>query len=187
MEKRTFEKNAAMRIFILLTLIGTLISVSSCNLNSSSGALDYNNVIVDEQTKILEMFVAFTELQGDQLNELDKARLKIIDQCTASLTVLERLSDYEGNIRFRDAAIELFRFYRMTCENAYKEMIDILRKGEEITEVDLKRLEEINASVEAREVVLDNALQAAQEEFTGKYNISLQKTEMQDKIDEMNK
>jgi hypothetical protein len=175
-----------MRIFLLLTLIGTLFNLSSCNLNPGAGALEYNNVIVDEQTKILEMFVAFTELQGDQLEELDKARLRIIDQCTASLKILEGLSDYEGNTRFRDAAIELFRFYRMTCENAYKEMIDILGKGEDITDSDLKRLEEINAAVEAREVILDNALQAAQEEFTGKYNISLQKTEMQDKIDQMN-
>lgn len=177
-----------MKLFFLFSLLFITLTLGSCNLNSTSGALDYNNQIVDEQTKILEKFVAFTEI-GDgenRLKELDKARMDIVNQCESSLKIVEALAPYEGNTRFRDAAIELFRFYKTTCEGSYKEMIEILGKEENITDEDITRLEEINSGVEQRELVLDNALQAAQEEFTKKYNIDLQETEMQKKIDDMN-
>jgi hypothetical protein len=160
---------------------------ASCDLNKQERALEYNNTIADEQMKIMEKFIAFIELDSEDMNEMDAARLKIVEQCVKSISVIEKLPPFEGDAQFRDAALQLFRFYKRSSEQSYREMIDILRKGELMTEEDQERLIEINDEVTADEAKLDEQLSKAQEVFSKKYNFNLEKkSEIQDEIDAIN-
>jgi hypothetical protein len=169
-----------LSLFILLPIL------YSCDLNKQQSALDYNNTIVDEQLKIMEKFMTFIELDAENLDEMDAARLEIVAQCKISITEVEKLPAFEGDPTFRDTALQLFRFYKRSSEISYKEMIDILRKGEMMTEEDQYRLVTINEEVTYDEVDLDNKLSIAQDAFSKKYNFKLEKPEIQDEIDAIN-
>jgi hypothetical protein len=169
-----------LSLFILLSIL------NSCDLNKQQSALDYNNTIVDEQMKIMEKFITFIELDAEDLDEMDAARLEIVAQCKTSIAEVEKIPAFEGDPTFRDAALQLFRFYKRSSEISYKEMIDILRKGEMMTEEDEDRLAAINDEVTYDEVDLDNKLSMAQDAFSKKYNFKLEKPEIQDEIDAIN-
>jgi hypothetical protein len=169
-----------LSLFILLPIL------YSCDLNKQQSALDYNNTIVDEQLKIMEKFMTFIELDAENLDEMDAARLEIVVQCKTSIAEVEKLPAFEGDPTFRDTALQLFRFYKRSSEISYKEMIDILRKGEMMTEEDQYRLVTINEEVTYDEVDLDNKLSIAQDAFSKKYNFKLEKPEIQDEIDAIN-
>jgi len=176
-----------MKSVRLLSLFILLPILYSCDLNKQQSALDYNNTIVDEQMKIMEKFMRFIELETEDLDEMDAARSEIVAQCKTSIAEVEKLAAFEGDPTFRDAALQLFRFYKHSSEISYKEMIDILRKGEMMTEEDEERLIEINEAVTADETELDEQLSKAQEVFSKKYNFNLEKkSEIQDEIDAIN-
>ncbi len=173
-----------LSLFIPLSLL--LVLFNSCDLNKQQNALDYNNTIVDEQMKIMEKFITFIELDTEDMDEMDAARQEIVKQCKISIDVVEKLPAFDGDASFRDTALRLFRFYQQSSEVAYKEMIDILRKGELMTEEDEERLVTINEEVTKDEAELDAQLSQAQEVFSKKYNFQLEKPEIQDKIDAIN-
>lgn len=175
-----------MKLVRILSLFILLPILYSCDLNKQQSALDYNNTIVDEQMKIMEKFMTFIELDAEDLDEMDAARLEIVAQCKTSIAAVEKLTAFEGDPTFRDAALQLFRFYKRSSEISYKEMIDILRKGELMTEEDEDRLAAINEEVTHDEVDLDNKLSMAQDAFSKKYNFKLEKPEIQDEIDAIN-
>lgn len=147
--------------------------------------VDYNNTIIEAQQAIVEKMLAFGNSFQGIGDETEKIRKEIITACDESIKKVSALEDYEGNTRVRNAAVALFKFYKQITDKEYKELQDILAKGENITEEDLARIEEINMSITERETVLDNELQSAQQEFASKHNFSIQRNSMQNEIDAM--
>lgn len=177
-------------IFILSALL------FACNTNTAdtenpelaeaySSPVEYNNKIIDAQQNIVEKMLAFGNSFQNVGEETDNIRKEIIVACDESIKKVSELKDYEGNTRVRNAALALFKFYKQITDKEYKELQDILSKAENITEEDLVRIEEINASITEREISLDNELQSAQQEFASKHNFSIQRNSMQNEIDEM--
>jgi hypothetical protein len=161
--------------------------ISACGIKPRMSPIEYNDMIVTEQNKIIKSVFAYVDAVSTGNEKAEKARLSMVEQCKSSLKVVNSMEDYEGNVRLRDAAIDLFKFYLTLSEESFKEISEINEKGEEITIEDLERLQVLESAMDKKEIVLDNALSSAQEEFAKKYNFQLGENKYQKEVDELNK
>lgn len=172
--------------FVALSLVLLLIlSLQACSNTPQLSPQEYNNTIVDEQNKIIEKILAYSNLSGVNPEKAEKKRIEAIKQCEASLKVVQDLPDYNGDLELRDAAIELFLFYRKMTEESFKEIGEIVAKGEEITTEDMEKLMQLETAMEKKEIILDNALSKAQIRFSKKYNFNLSESSVQKEIDSL--
>ena len=168
------------RFFFLL--IPTIFS--ACGSKSSQmSAVDYNDAIVNEQNKIIEHILAMSNATYD-IAESDQHRLKIIEQCDSSIAIVGAMEPFDGNSDLRDAAVNLFRFYKDIASTDFKRILEILDMDEP-TDADYEELDQIDAKIAERELPLDAAFQNAQKAFSDKNNLQLLKNEYQDAIDGM--
>ena len=165
-----------------LFLLSVLFVLFSCNMDKM-GPVEYNDAIVGEQSKITEKFLSLMNTFGTDLAQCEPLRLDILKQCDESISIVSAMSDYNGSTRMRDAALALFNFYKEINSNEYKEMLDILQKGEEITKDDIARLTELEQLIASREIPLDAEFQNAQQEFATQNNIQIRENELQKEID----
>ncbi len=163
-----------------------LVLVSACGLKPSMSPIEYNDMIVTEQNKIIQTVFDYIDAVSNGKGDPEKKRLLMVDQCKESLKVVQGMDDYEGNVRLRDAAVDLFKFYLTLAEDSFKEIAEINNKGEEITEEDLERLSKLESEMDKKETILDNALSSAQDEFAQKYNFKLSENKYQKEVDELN-
>lgn len=147
------------------------------------GPVEYNDAIVSEQSKITEKFLSLMNIVETDLDQCEPLRLDIIKQCNESISIVSAMSDYNGSNRMRDAALALFHFYKEINMNEYKEMLDILRKREEMTMDDMTRLRELEQQITTREIPLDVEFQSAQQEFATQNNIQIRENGLQKEID----
>lgn len=177
-----------MEIINLLNMRGFLLPISmlfvlfSCNMDKM-GPVEYNDAIVGEQTKITEKFLVLMNQVESDLDQCEPLRFDIIKQCDESISIVSAMSDYNGSTRMRDAALALFHFYKEINMNEYKEMLDILKKGEEMTLDDVTRLSELEQQITSRETGLDAEFQNAQQEFAMQNNIQIRENNLQKEID----
>jgi hypothetical protein len=143
--------------------------------------VEYNDAIITEQNKIIEHILMMSNNVLDP-DLAEKSRLSIIDQCENSISLLELMSDYEGNTELRDAALNLFGFYKDVASNEFKQMLNIL-KSPELSKEDYEALALLDQKIAAKEEPFDLAFQSAQMNFSMKYNLQLQKNQFQDAID----
>ena len=116
--------------------------------------------------------------------ESDQHRLKIIEQCDSSIAIVGAMEPFDGNSDLRDAAVNLFRFYKYIASTDFKRILEILDMDEP-TDADYEELDQIDAKIAERELPLDAAFQNAQKAFSDKNNLQLLKNEYQDAIDGM--
>lgn len=146
---------------------------------------EYNDVIISEQTKIMTIMLdMFDYIETGEYDKSEALRQQLVTQCEASVKAVKELPDYSGNTEMRDAAAELFTFYRDVTNEEYKEMIEILQK-ESIEVEDILKITALEADLSKREEAMDARFQAAQENFAKKHNLILTKNELQDDIDRL--
>lgn len=156
--------------------------VFACGSKSSQiSAVDYNDSIVNEQNKIIEHILAMSNATYD-IVECDKHRLKIIEQCDSSLALVGAMNPFDGNSDLRDAALNLFKFYKDIASNDFKRILEILNMDEP-ADADYEELDQIDAKIAERELTLDASFQNAQKAFSEKHNLELLKNEYQDALD----
>ncbi len=166
--------------FIALLLITTV----SCNSTPKMTALEYNDAIINEQSKIVEVILKFNSNDGTDMQAFEDVRKEIVTQCDSSIMKITALSDFDGSTEFRDAGIELFRFYKDISSNEYRQMLEILEKGD-FTEEDLEDLTTIQKAIETKEAPKDARFQSAQQAFAKDNNITIGNNALQDQIDAM--
>ena len=171
-----------MKVYIFLLTVSFLL-LHSCNSKPNMTPVEYNDTIIKEQTKIIElMFDLVAKIETD-LDGCEAIRLKTITQCDSSIQLVSKMEPYNGDATMRNTAIDLFKFYEKAYKNEYKEMIQILQLGEEITEEDMTRMATLNEELAKKEATFDNAFQAAQKSFAKNNNIMIQDNKLQKKID----
>jgi hypothetical protein len=149
--------------------------------------VEYNDAIINEQTKISKVMLDMAGAFGTDINKAEIYRKVLVKQCELSIETTKKLPPYDGSTKFRDAGVALYSFYKAISEKEYKEMIDILKKGSEITEDDITTLTNLEKQIGEKEIALDDAFQLAQVEFAKKYNLQLEENKMQDDIDNLAK
>lgn len=181
------KKLCKLSLSIILTL--ALWGLNTGCQNSTKSPVDYNNEIIDNQSKIIQKIInlsnSFDKRDANEMENLYQVLKKQIDE---SIDTISNLDEYEGNTQFRDASIKLFKFYQSVVGKEYREMIDILKKKDsELSQKDVDRIDALTIDISKREEGLDEEFAKVQKEFADKYNIQIQENILQKKIDKMGK
>ncbi len=164
--------------------------VVSCGPKNKDGevnfetALDYNNYIIDLQSKTIKSILGFAD--ACQLAEEATMRSsyeKFQKQAKESLTELKKLGSFDGNTDFRDKAVGLFSFYVEVADKDYKKMLDLLLK-DNFVDADQAEIDKIVTKVSDKEVIFDEAFAKAQTDFAAKNNLQITKNALQNQIDD---
>jgi len=140
-------------MLVSIALISPLKSISQTK--SFDEPIEYNDYIIGLQNEIgveIQAFISAVTNDGksDALASLNNL-IAVIDK---KITDLSNLSDFEGNTEFRDAGLELFKFYKSIAVNEYKEFVEI--KFKEIADDDDNtKLEEIVKRIQENEKEYD--------------------------------
>ncbi len=149
-------------------------------------AVEYNDYIVNRQSTIMKKILGLSEIKDDQLDSanlmMDRYALEIEDL----ITDLKGMPPYKKDSALRDAAIDLFAFYKKTFGNDYKQLIRIRQEGGAMTEEGVAEMNKIVEDISLKESKLDEAFQTAQKNFAKDNNIRLMENKMQKEIDKMN-
>lgn len=140
-------------------------------------ALEYNNYIIDEQNKIGQLIVRFNDLVATSNNAEARKLLtgEMATQARASLRSISQMPAYNGDTKFRGAAVDLFSFYMVCFEKQYLQLLNIVTKEGDITTEDLDTIQKVQKEVEETEKKYDDAFSEAQNAFAKKNNITLNK------------
>lgn len=168
---------------ILLSLSFLVIQLIGFSQNST--AIEYNDKIISEQTKIILLTLEMNDYLETDLVKCEEIRVEIIKQCESSIGVVQKMSAFEGNSDLKNAAVNLFTFYKETYTTEFLQLIEILNKGELITDDDIIALTEISELVANKEIPIDAAFEKAQNEFAERHNFVIEENELQQEIDEM--
>lgn len=144
----------------------------------------YNDKIIGEQSKIMKIIIAMGD-QNKTVEDVEKMRLELSAQCKESISTIEKMEGYDGDSKMKNAALKLFKFYLNSSDNLYKEMLEIVKKGEAITEADMARLTEIQTLMTEQEKPFDAEFQGAQKAFASKHNLMLMQNTLQSEIDNL--
>ena len=113
----------------LLLFCIMIIMFTSCT-PSKEDAIKYNDLIIDQQTLIVEKINNLYEAMNDfehpeKIEEAYQNALKQIDKGSESVSKME---NFGGKSDFREASIKLFVIYKSVVQNELKAMIDIVKK-----------------------------------------------------------
>lgn len=148
--------------------------------SAQTSAIEFNDMIVEEQTKIGQRIIDFnTAVENSAPTDLPLQLT--LDQTKASIAVVEKLSWQDG-AALKKSALELFKFYQSIVANEYVEMVKIVEKPE-LVDADITRINELLASITDREAVLDADFAAQQEAFAKLNGFTLERNELQDELD----
>lgn len=164
-----------------LALVLLVIAAVAAGCGEKIDATDYNNKIVGEQDKITHTMLAVVEKinAGDYTAALAGLE-KSVSQCDSSVQTVTAMQPYEGDAHFRDAALDLFKYYKKALNEDYRHLIEILIKNDgDITEEDSNKIEVINKDIETQEAKYVKAVNDAQQEFCKKYNVVLAPNNLQ--------
>jgi hypothetical protein len=82
-------------------------------------ATDYNDYIVDLQTRIGQAMILFNDHVSSETATMSSSKPyfeEMLKTTRESIKFLEKLEPWEKNSEMKDAAMNLFRFYEMTID-----------------------------------------------------------------------
>ncbi len=184
------------RYVLSLTLLFALMLLSTAvygKPKNTVSPLDYNNRLIAIQNTVIQTLLDFTNtLQAIDKEDLSNSFKKVEKEYSNIKKVagqavkdIRKQKPYNNDDSFRKAMQDLIEFYQSIIKNEYREMINIIKKGDRMTQDDIRRLEELQASISERENVYDKRLDETQNAFAEKYGLQLKENEYQDKIDKM--
>ena len=172
------------KICYIFTIVVLLLAVNACK-NATPGkisfasAVEYNDFLVKQQKDVLGTQTAFS----DAIDALDfspssdsNLTYKFRQFGKAAKIALDTVNKMEGwnnNTQFRDDAIKMFQFWNDAYNREYKEMINLLLKGQDLTDEDQDRMNKVGADVDAKEQGLINTFLESQKKFASENNIVL--------------
>ena len=163
-----------MRLFyFLLFFVGMSLSTSAQKVEFKTG-LEYNNYIIDLQSRIGQSIAAFnSSVDSGSASYTHSKRELIVKTVDEVLVKMKKLPAYNGNSEFRSASISLFEFYKACAEKEYKELVDLVLGSSQLNDAGKKRLNELMADVTSKEQVFDENFAAAQKKFADANNFTL--------------
>jgi hypothetical protein len=152
-----------------------VVLTQGCNIGSKVSADDYNDKIVREQIAILKSNLNFSKLLSS--SDIKGARKALNDtkiQCESSIEILSTMEPLNGDSKFRDKTLELFRFYKRIFTNDYKTVLDIIA-APPATQEGIERIYAITAAITLEEEKLHKELKEEQFAFAKKHRMAIVK------------
>lgn len=142
---------------------------------------EYNDYIIDRQSTVIKNIMAFSRTAKTNLDSAKSLLSKYEIETDSLIVDLKGMPDYKGDSTLRNAAVNLFGFYKTIFGRAYKEMIDIRLSGGDETAI-----QTIVERISREQEGLDKSFQNAQKAFVKKNKMELKENEMQKEIDKLN-
>ncbi len=140
---------------------------------------DYNDYIVLEQAVVGNKIEDFNKaLATEQLKEAKKIHAELLGQLDVSITKIGTLGDYKGNTAFKNAAFELFVYYKMVVETDYAAVIKLVEK-EGVNDKTFGRINTIFTTIQRDEAVMYGQFDRAQKAFAEEFKMKLGENEFE--------
>jgi hypothetical protein len=151
-----------------------------------NNAVEYNQYIVNKQTEVMHMVIAYIEtVQTDPQRALDSlsVQAKEVDNIIKDL---KGMPAYKGNTEMRDAAIESFNFYADVFRNEYKQMTELILSIDSTgaTDEQMALNEKITADVTKREQVIVDKFLKSQKAFAKENRLKLEENKAEKEFEE---
>lgn len=144
---------------------------------------EYNDYIVSRQSTLVRAMLEFDKLSKDDLDAAVNLLNRNAQDAELIIIEVKGMPPYKGDSSLRDAAVNLFSFYKRLYSVTYPQMIAIRKKGEAITDEDIAEIVRLSDKVTSEEEGLDKTLLEAQELFAQRNNMKLQENAIQRKVD----
>jgi hypothetical protein len=146
--------------------------------------VEYSNYIVDEQEKVGQQFIEFSNmlLSNNNVSANEAKRQEVIKQIELSLRRLRNMAPFKEGSALRNEAVAVFEAYRDLHVNDYAKVAVLVSNKES----SLDALEEyFQLQVKAEKKMVDYAvrLRTAQAKFAESYKLTLLHNPMQDQFD----
>lgn len=153
-------------IFLVFTIIaaGIFIVVISAN---SSGPVKYSKKLIQEYEKVQEELSSLEEaIDSRSFLTLKMLRKKSKLLIFRSIAKINQMDDYEGDVKFRAAVLNLLDFYDRFVQDDLLELLDICQKDRSArSDYDLSRLDQVKEDFFKREKNYLRDVQKAKDEF----------------------
>jgi hypothetical protein len=184
--KKESAANDSTTTNLLAISKATIVNKDSCAngyfIKSSYG---YNNFIIDNQAYILEKNMLFIKAldSGAPQDKLEEAYKKLTEQTQYSTDSLEKLCPFNGNVEFKQAGVELFKFYQEAWTE-YKGLLEVTNKKDRVKAYDkiAQRFHEVHSKTEK---MLEEKFALAHTKFSNDYTLHVRTTALHENLDSL--
>lgn len=155
-----------------------IIMFTSCA-PSKEDAIKYNDLIIDQQTLIVEKINNLYESMNDfeHPEKIEEAYQNAMKQIDKGSETISKMENFGGKSEFREASIKLFVIYKSVVQNEIKGMMEILNiPNTDITPEIESQFDNLNKQALEK---MGNGLkefQVVQYEFAEKYKFKVNKS-----------
>lgn len=161
-----------MNLKKILTYI-SLFLLSFSVLAGGHPAAKYNDHMIKRQHKVAKGFMKmYNTFEKGTKEEMLKEHAKLLVLVNQSIEEIKALQPYEGDADFKNAALELFTFYKSSLDNEYPKMIALIAIRDRSKE-DHKKLDDYRDDLVKREKIYDDKFEDAQIAFSKKHDLKL--------------
>lgn len=178
--------------YLLLIILATSSVACGSPVKGPNGVVykspaEYNDYIVSRQTKLMQNVLNFSEAASLNPDSAEVMLQQYVIQTEDMIHEIQGMPPYNGDSLLRDAAIKSFSFYKKVFEEDYMRILQLRKKGANITEDEITESGQIVKDITDEEELHDRRFHDAQESFAKKNNMKLKENEMQKKIEEKTK
>lgn len=181
-----------MRYLLLSAIL--VLSFAACNQPAKGkngvtykSAIQYNDYIVDRQTKLMKNVLEFGKVADISLDSAEAMLKKSAREAEKMIGELKGMPPYKGDSALRDAAVKSFAFYKRVFEEDYLNILNIRRKGaDNFTDEDVAEANRIVEKISKEEEGFDAEFHRAQADYAKKHKMKLMDNKMQKEIDKLN-
>lgn len=136
-------------------------------------AAKYNDHMIKRQHKVVKGFMKmYDTFEKGTKEEMLKEHSRLLVLVNQSIDEIKALTPYEGDSDFKNAALELFTFYKSSLDNEYPKMIALIAIRDRSKE-DHKKLDDYRDDLVKREKMFDDKFEDAQITFSKKHDLKL--------------
>ena len=173
----------SLAIFWVLFLTACNNPVKGPNGIIYKSATQYNDYIVNRQAILMQKVLDFSKAAEIDVDSAENMLNRFVGQTATMIDEIKGMPPYKTDSSLRDAAVKSFIFYKKVFEKDYMRIIQLQKKGFEITEEDVAEANRIVEAISSEEEVYDNRFYDAQKKFAAKNRMKLRENEMQKKFD----
>ena len=175
---------AIIAMFISVLFISCNGPIKGKNGVSYKTALQYNDYILNKQKDIVNLIMQYAQAGQNDLAKADVILDTAIATSNRYINDVEGMPAWKGDSTFRDTTLSLFRFYKNTFSGGYRYIIDMQRDGT-VSAAEEEKYKQIVADITDTEGRLDANMKRTQQAFADKNGFRVERTELQDKINQM--
>jgi hypothetical protein len=190
--QRSFKQTNNMKYALSLLIVLSALVACKQGAKGRDGkvykdAKEYNDYIVNRQMIVMKNIMSIADVTDEKIDWGMQVMARTADTIDILIKDIKNMPPYGKDSAMRDAAIDLFTFYKRIFKEDYRELFEIRKNGGAATEEGMARMSEIVDKVSKEEDGLDARFETAQNAFAKANNMRLEENDLQKKIDNMDK